>query len=289
LKFQPTSICSDDEYLVVDVDDEQYTLVTVTDSDTPATPDSSKNSKNSNPQETAGLTRLETNFQQVEERLQQGCSCLNNCLDGLKAESVFKHRLNIAELTKTEHDMYLMGVTVSCLGNRQETVRQKERQKQHPNYCYQGRRVCLEAFSYLENVTQYHLKRIRAHVIRHGVTTRVHGNFGKKPHNAFSLDMYKKVVVFVKLFISKHRTAGSGAHGPVTIHGESATSCYRAYKAHYRDTDTNFMGYSTFRDFLGKQFPNLKLVKAKEKKPKEVFRVVRREVPPNQEVVSPNQ
>jgi hypothetical protein len=261
---------TDDEDVIVDVDDnnaiEQYPTIEV---DYGESTEEATNC--SNAKETAGLTKLETNYQQVEKRLAQGCHCLNNCLEGLKAEAVFKHRLNIAELAKNEHDMYLMGVTVSCLGNRQETNRHKERQKQHPNYSYQGRRVCLEAFSYLENVTQYHLKQIRMHVLRHGVSTRTHGNLGKKPHNAFSLDMYKAVVAFVKSFISRHSGMSGNIHGTIVIHGESVTSCYRAYKQQYAGTTANFLGYSTFRDFLVKQFPNLKLVKAKEAKAKEVM------------------
>lgn len=108
---------------------------------------------------------IENSVEQVRTRFEYGCECSESCFTHLDPESVFKHRLNVAELTKEEHDMYLMGVTMACLANRKHTHRNKERQRQRASYVYQGRRVCLDSFLYLENVTQYHLKRIRNHVM----------------------------------------------------------------------------------------------------------------------------
>lgn len=108
---------------------------------------------------------IENSVEQVKTRFKHGCECQDNCFNHLDAESVFRHRLNVAELTKEEHDMYLMGVTMACLANRKQTHRNKERQRQRASYVYQGRRVCLDSFLYLENVTLYHLKRIRNHVM----------------------------------------------------------------------------------------------------------------------------
>lgn len=108
---------------------------------------------------------IENSVEQVRNRFEYGCECSESCFKHLDPDSVFKHRLNVAELTKEEHDMYLMGVTMACLANRKQTHRNKERQRQRASYVYQGRRVCLDSFLYLENVTQYHLKRIRNHVM----------------------------------------------------------------------------------------------------------------------------
>lgn len=118
-----------------------------------------------------------------------------------------RHRLNIAELTKEEHDMYLMGVTMACISDPGITAKQRERRRLRAQYVYQGRRVCLSAFLYLENCTLYQLKRIRKHVTTHGVTPRVHGNHGKKPHNVFSLETYRRATEFLKTYIQLHNTA----------------------------------------------------------------------------------
>ena len=45
-------------------------------------------------------------------------------------EMVNKHRLNIQDLTKTEHDMYIMGTTMACMGCPTERNDGKERKKQ---------------------------------------------------------------------------------------------------------------------------------------------------------------
>lgn len=108
---------------------------------------------------------IENSVEQVKNRFEYGCECSESCFKHLDPDSVFKHRLNVAELTKEEHDMYLMGVTMACLANPKHTHRNKDRQRQRASYVYQGRRVCLDSFLYLENVTQYHLKRIRNHVM----------------------------------------------------------------------------------------------------------------------------
>lgn len=119
-----------------------------------------------------------------------------------------RHRLNIAELTKEEHDMYLMGVTMACMSDPSKTVKHRDRRRLRAQYVYHGRRVCLSAFLYLENCTLYQLKRIRKHVMTHGVTPRVHGNHGKKPHNVFSLETYRRATDFLKLYIDQHNTTG---------------------------------------------------------------------------------
>ncbi|RZB40168.1 hypothetical protein BDFB_002331, partial [Asbolus verrucosus] len=150
-------------------------------------------------------TKLEESSAQVKERFKRGCECQDeSCFRGLNPDSVYKHRLNIAELTKGEHDMYLMGVTMACLANPDTTVRHKERRRLRAQYVYQGRRVCLDAFLYLENCTHYQLKRIRKHVMTHGVAPRVHGNHGKKPHNTFPLDIYYHATEFLKQYLEQY-------------------------------------------------------------------------------------
>lgn len=194
----------------------------------------------------------------VEARLKKGCECKGYCLKDLNPEQVYKHRLNIAELTKNEHDMYLMGVTMACAANIKKTSRQKDRQRQRATYVYQGKRVCLDAFLFLENVTQYHIKRIRSHVLKHGVIPRVHGNLGKKPHNTFSLDMYKNLEDYIKKYLKPHVTDPQKNQ---IIYGITRADIYNSYKDHGRKSDEKLMGYSTFRRFMKKQFPNIKFQK----------------------------
>jgi len=123
-------------------------------------------------------------------RFKLGCECVeSNCFAGLSAELVYRHRLNIAELTKAEQDMYLMGVTMASLTNPETTVKQKERQRLRAQYVFHGKKVCLDAFLYLENCTHYQLKRIRKHVMTHGVVPRTHGNQGNEENRILKIQV----------------------------------------------------------------------------------------------------
>ncbi|KAJ9590944.1 hypothetical protein L9F63_016042 [Diploptera punctata] len=232
-------------------------------------------------------TRLEENAQEVRERFEKGCECQEeNCFKGLSPEYVYRHRLNIAELTKAEHDMYLMGVTMAVLTNPEETVRHKERRRLRAQYVFQGRRVCLDAFLYLENCTHYQLKRIRKHVMTHGVAPRIHGNHGKKPHNTFSLDIYRHATSFLRHFILRN-TPGNNTNQnvpsqqtnssnvksksksaiktpplylPADITRKTIHNAYREYCEHF-EPSIKVMGYSTFRHFMKEQFPHVKFCK----------------------------
>ncbi|XP_078042579.1 uncharacterized protein LOC144472964 [Augochlora pura] len=213
-------------------------------------------------------TRLEDSPMQVLERFKRGCECQDDqCFTGLNPETVYKHRLNIAELTKAEHDMYLMGVTMACLTNPYETARHTERRRLRAQYVYQGRRVCLDAFLYLENCTHYQIKRIRKHLMTHGVTPRVHGNHGKIPHNTFSLDIYKIATQFLKNFIDLHEAkqkAKVAKNAPLHLPSDITRKVvYDMYIQHCRKVSPNIkiMGYSTFSRFMKVQFPQVKFVK----------------------------
>lgn len=199
-------------------------------------------------------TALESSAREVLERFAKGCECQSSCFKGLNAESVYRHRLNIAELTKEEHHMYLMGVSMASLANPKETSRNKVRIRQRASYVYHGRRVCLPVFLYLENVTHYQLKRVRSHVMANGVVPRVHGNVRKKPHNTFSLDMYKGAENFLKTTLTQY---SNDATKHCFIVNESRTSIYEKFKQNI-PVGEKIMGYSTFRHFLKKQFPHVR-------------------------------
>ena len=213
-------------------------------------------------------TKLEDSPDQVLERFQRGCECHDeNCFKGLNPELVYRHRLNIADLTKAEHDMYLMGVTMACLTNPYETARHTERRRLRTHYVYQGRRVCLDAFLYLENCTHYQVKRIRKHLMTHGVAPRVHGNHGKAPHNTLSLDIYKSVTEFLKDFMKKQEqtqktkaSKNAPLHLPPDITRKTLHALYSEY-CRNMSPSIKIMGYSTFRRFMKVQFSHVKFVK----------------------------
>ncbi|EGI61844.1 PREDICTED: uncharacterized protein LOC105149516 [Acromyrmex echinatior] len=227
-----------------------------------------KTKKVRNSQTSSEPTKLEDNLSQVVDRFKKGCECVEDeCFKGLNPEVVYRHRLNIAELTKAEHDMYLMGVTMACLTDPYQTARHTERRRLRAQYVYQGRRVCLDAFLYLENCTHYQLKRIRKHLMTHGVTPRVHGNHGKIPHNTFSLETYKIAMKFLKNFIEMQETKqktklakNAPLHLPSDLTRKTVHDLYMQYCKKV-SPNVKKLGYSTFRRFMKVQFPQVKFAK----------------------------
>ena len=219
-------------------------------------------------------SKLEDSAEEVRARFEKGCDCAEeHCFKTLNADFVYRHRLNIAELSKHEHDMYLMGVTMACLANPDETARHKERKRLRAKYVFQGKEVCLDAFLYLENCTHYQLKRIRKHVITHGVTPRVHGNHGKRPHNTFPLDIYKHASDFLNDYLEKlaHKPEGkksnkasqsrrTSIHMPQDVTRKKIHEKYVDFINHF-EPDAKVMSYSAFRYFLKEQFSHVRFPK----------------------------
>lgn len=199
-------------------------------------------------------TTLESCSAEVLMKLNAGCECNNvSCFDGLDPETVYRHRLNIAELTKNEIDFYLMGICRAALIDPSD--RGAKRQRKRSSYSYMGKKVCLYAFLYLENITIYQLKKIRSHVVNHGVVAVEHGNSHKTPHNAFSLDLYKRAENFLRRYLNANKQPHSSK---CIVLNQPLSKVYQEYKDE-EAVGSKFMGYTTFRTFFKKQFPNVRL------------------------------
>lgn len=189
---------------------------------------------------------------------------------------VYKHRLNIAELTKNEQDFYVMGIVRAALMDTSD--RSGKRQRKRSSYSYQGKKVCLFAFLYLENLTIYQLKKIRIHVMKHGVVAIQHGNSHKIPHNAFPLDLYKRVENFLRVYLNLNLEKSKNRSIPLS---QPLSKVYQDYKDHDKEAK-QFMGYTTFRTFFKKQFPQVRLstqaTKANPSNPQQPSQVVHENV-----------
>lgn len=195
---------------------------------------------------------MEATAEEVEEKLNNGCECTVSCFLGLDPEMVYRHRLNIAELTKNEQDFYLMGMARAALIDRSD--KGSKRQRKRLSYTYMGKKVCLFAFLYLENITIYQLKKVRSHVMANGVVAIEHGNSHKIPHNAFPLDLYKRVDTFLRGYLNVDKQHSNKS----IVLNQPLSKIYQDYKEHDKDAK-QFMGYTTFRTFFKKQFPQVKL------------------------------
>ena len=230
-------------------------------------------------------TKLEESVDQVRARFEKGCECDGdtNCFEGINPEFVYKHRLNIAELTRAEHDMYLMGVTMATAANPEGSLKNAKRQRLKTSYIFLGKEVCLDAWLYLENCTLHQLKSVRKHLMTHGVSPRVHGNHGKKPHNAFPLQSYQMAFNFLENWFRSYlketsndtdnrRSGGKQKAAVIYLPPElTRKRLHLEYKKYFetqmkdeqgKDEDgLKVMGYCTFSQFLKVQFPHVRFAK----------------------------
>lgn len=190
---------------------------------------------------------MESSASEVSLKLSKGCECKVSCFRTLDPLEVYKHRLNIAELTKNEQDFYVMGIVRAVMMNSKS-----ETQRKRSSYTYLGRKVCLFAFLYLENITIYQLKKIRNHLKSNGVISIQHGNAHKTPHNAFPLGIYKNVSDFLRSYLNADKQ-----NSKTIILNQPLSKVYRDYKKN--EKSDKLMGYTTFRTFFKKQFPQVRL------------------------------
>jgi len=219
------------------------------------------------------------NLKEVAVRLKKGCECSENCMKEFEPNIVLKHRLNIEELTKTEHDLYMMGVTMACVGQTEKTAHKKERKKLRARYRFMGREVCQNAFLYLENTTLHQIKSIRKHMMDHGVSPRVHGNHKRTPINVLPLDTYQLAIRFLEEYLEKHAiknkikathnhnsTATSGpkqSESYKVVHLQKSISVKIMHEAYLsscnsNEPDTKIMGYTSFKNLIKERFGHLK-------------------------------
>ncbi|XP_040565674.1 uncharacterized protein [Lepeophtheirus salmonis] len=203
---------------------------------------------------------------EVLERFKKGCDCAeSNCFSELDADAVQNHRFNIAELSKGEHEMYLMGLIHASLQNPTLTHRKKERQRLKSIYRFFGSEICLDTFLFVQNTSLHQIKSLRKHLSLYGVSPRVHGNAGKKPHNTFSLSNYQEVNHFIKTYLEHHEIPNlSSSNNGSYIHLPSEFNTKRIhsdYVEHFSSHEDKIMSYTTFRRFLNEQFPKIKYEK----------------------------
>ena len=133
---------------------------------------------------------------EIEMKMNSGCECTgSNHYQNLDAVMVYDHILSMRELTKAEHDLYLMGklqLTVKPSGSVTADVKRKRYA-----YYFNGHEVCKKCFLYVHNVGEKRLKNLIKYVSTEGITPRRHRNIGKKPKHAMLYEDASRIVNFL--------------------------------------------------------------------------------------------
>ena len=108
------------------------------------------------------------------------------------------------ELSFTELDLVVLGalnsfMNLSCGKKRHRMC-----------YFFRSVQVCKETFLFVYGIGKYRLQNLKAHLKRHGIAPRTHGNTARLPKNALAHETLNRAVTFVKNFASEQAVALPG-------------------------------------------------------------------------------
>jgi len=124
------------------------------------------------------------------------CGCVNNCKTLITQEEIFDNVFSLREMTRDEKDVRIMSSFV--LVSNDLTFKGGKRKRNNVTYYVKGKTVCKKTFMIYYDVGKHALQAIIKHVSRHGVTTRTHGNTGRKPIHSVTFEDVTNVVNFVR-------------------------------------------------------------------------------------------
>ena len=137
--------------------------------------------------------------------MQQTCGCCLNkgspCSNLIPLEKYVCHRSETASLTRDQLDLVLIGAVMSVLNSKDESEdhshKSKSRERIYSTYLFGGQRVCRRTYQFLLGVGKDRLQAIKASYMKDGITTRIHGNTKRLPHNALTYEDITRIVKFL--------------------------------------------------------------------------------------------
>lgn len=206
----------------------------------------------------------------IKQLVKDGCSCKQECSNGIDVEKAFDHILSVREMTKEEKEMYIMGALINSCGE-ETTKRGKKRKRTRIQYRYVGTNVCRKTFMLLYDIGRHAIEALVAHVKKQGAITRRHGNAGKKPQHALVFDDIKKIVEFVQNFADAYGlhqpAAPRGRDNLPTIYLESGTTKVKLHKDYVticEQSSVRSVKKSCFCEIWNNCLPHIKIASPRE-------------------------
>ena len=124
--------------------------------------------------------------EKLREFVQKGCGCTTvnggPCSLQFSLEHYLTMRANCAELSWGELNMALAGQLMALTRDLES---------------HHDLKVCRNTFLFLHGVSSYRLKATKSHYLANGLVSRRHGNTGRVPRNALSLEDVQHIVQFI--------------------------------------------------------------------------------------------
>lgn len=131
------------------------------------------------------------------EEVRTNCLCKNPCLQMFDKNNIDEHVLNLQELDKESKELYIMG-SLQKFSN--DKTRSGKRRRIRYKFKYEDKTICKAAFCTLFDIKPKTLSAVQKHLEMNGPVPRVHGNSGRKPHNALKYEDVKFCVNFLLRF-----------------------------------------------------------------------------------------
>ncbi|XP_052256720.1 flagellar attachment zone protein 1-like isoform X4 [Dreissena polymorpha] len=196
------------------------------------------------------------------------CSCKRHCLEQFTKSDIEDHILSMQDLDKHEKEMFILESIEQSTPTRTRTgIRKRIRYR----FMFDGKVVCRPIFCYLNGIGKKSLSSIQAHVNKNGFVPRVHGNRGRKPHNALQYNDIEYCVDFLIRYVESHgqpMTAEPKSQEkeiPILLPaGLTKVIVHREYEKACQESKRRVLGIGSFRSVWRSCIPHVKISNPKE-------------------------
>ena len=199
----------------------------------------------------------------------RGCSCSKNCYLQFSIEEIRSNIYNLREMSKTEKELVIMG-TLKKVGT-DSRCRSGERKRVRFDYIFNGMKICHDAFLVIHDIGVWTLKALTKHIKEKGIQPRVHGNFGRKPPNAFSHDAVKDAVQYLINYAAEEglpqpaAPRGRAETAPIYLPSKNTKlSIHQGYVSACTEAGKPYVGLTTFKDLWNRCVPHIKIAAPKD-------------------------
>jgi len=148
----------------------------------------------------------ETKHAKVQAFYSETCKCKMGagemaCSAMLSLDDVTECQNNCNELSSTELDLVVLGITHSSLNCNETSISGKaEKNRQSTRMCffYHRKRICKKTCLFLHCLQSYRFHSLVKHYRKNGLTLRTHGNLKRLPSSTSSTETVEQVVKFIK-------------------------------------------------------------------------------------------
>ena len=142
--------------------------------------------------------------------------CKTECLKNFDAGGIQELQLSLAEMTRDEKDLVVLGLLESCHCSGAETTKGKKRERNWFSYSYKSKSICATAFRKIFDVGTKQFENLKTHLQLHGPVPRIHGNRCRRPKHALTYPAVEKVATFLKAYAKRF-----GIPHPAPLHGRA--------------------------------------------------------------------